>query len=355
MKGKKYMSKIKNLHGWKKALAIFGVVIGAIVAFVLLVLLCLHLFTPVVFNGFFSNAETEYLTPGLSDGLVPQGYAFVKDNEVYIQCGYMADGESASRIYVTDVKNTKDSKYVELYTDDEKPYTGHTGGITSANGYVWLANDGEDDDNCVWVLSLDEILAAENGGKITLKTKIHPETRAAYCYADDEYLWIGEFRDDEKYPTAENHRFDVEGGTNYAIVCAYLLDSSTKYGIRVEDTEGTVIPRFALSVTDMVQGFTHTDDGKFILSTSYGLNTSHLLFYNVAGTRSDGILVADGHEVPVYFLDAGNLAKDVVMPPMSEEIFVKDGRVFVLFESACQKYIFGNFTRGRHIYSFNLK
>ena len=39
---------------------------------------------------------------------------------------------------------------------------------------------------------------------------------------------------------------------------------------------------------------------------------------------------------------------------VSEEIFVKGDRLFVLFESACQKYIFGNLIRGTHIYSYEL-
>ena len=342
------MSKIKDLKGAKKVFALFGIILGAIIAFLLLALLCVHLFTPVVFNGFFSNADAEYPIPGLGDGFVPQGLAYIEENDAYLQCGYMADGVSASRIYLTNAEN---SKSIELYTSDNTPYTGHTGGITQYGNFVWLANDGEGEDNCVWVISLAEILAAENGGKVTLKTKFYPETRSAYCYADGDYLWVGEFRDDEKYPTAESHRFEVSGGTNYALVCAYRLDNSTEYGIAISDN--AVIPEFALSITDMVQGFTRTNDGGFVLSTSYGLNLSHLLFYNnTTADEADGSITVSGCEVPVYFLDSNNLSKDVTMPPMSEEICNKDGKIYVTFESASQKYIFGNFTRGRHVYSY---
>lgn len=347
------MSKIKDLKGAKKVFAIFGIILGAIIVFLLLALLCIHLFTPVVFNGFFSNADVEYPIPGLSDGLVTQGYAYVKESDAYLQCGYMADHVSASRIYVTYGENVESSKYVELYASDNTPYTGHPGGITQYGNFVWISNDGAGDDNCVWVISLADILAAENGGKITLTTKFHPETRSAYCYADGKYLWVGEFRDDDKYPTVASHEFQVSGGTNYALVCAYPLDPSTEYGIEISGD--AIIPELALSVTDMVQGFTHTGDGRFILSTSYGLKKSHLLIYNITTNQPDESISISGVDVPVYFLDADNLSRDVEMPPMSEEIFWKDGRVYVLFESACQKYIFGNFTRGRHIYSFVLE
>ncbi len=350
------MENAKKLTGWKKAFAIVGITLGAIVALVLAILIGIHALTPVVFNGFYFNADAEYVTPGIYEGLVPQGYAYVDENKLYLQCGYMADGKSASRIYVTNSEDIDDTFYVELYTADGKPYTGHTGGIASALGFVWLANDGDGDDNCVWVMSLAELLSAKNGGKMTLKTSFQPESRSAYCFADGNYLWVGEFHDAEKYPTKDTHKFDVSGGTNSALVCAYKLDANSEYGIACEkDGEADVFtPELLLSVTDQVQGFTKTPDG-FAISSSYAVSPSHLRFYSdVTKDTPDTALSVNGEDVPVYFLDADALTKDVQAAPMSEEIFVKDGRLYVLFESACQKYIFGNFTHGIHIYSYAL-
>ncbi len=350
------MEKLKALTGVQKALLIVGFAVVALIALLLITVLCLHLFTPVVFNDFFSNAKAEYVTPGIYEGLVPQGYAYEGERGIYLQCGYMADGESASRIYVTDADNTDETYFVELYTADGKPYTGHTGGITSAFGFVWLANDGEGDDNCVWVIKLADILSAENGGKITLNTNFKSETRAACCFVDGRYLWIGEFNNSEEYATKETHTFTVSGGENKALVCAYALDIDSKYGVASETVNGKDIftPVMALSVTDLVQGFTKTPDG-FALSTSYGINPSHLYFYeDVTKDNADASIKINEKDVPVYFLDADALTKEVVTTPMTEEIFVKDGKLYVLFESACQKYIFGNLIRGIHIYSYDL-
>lgn len=333
-----------------------GIVLGGLVALVLVIVLALHLCTPLVFRGFFGNADKEYLIPGLSDGLVPQGYAYVAEHEVYLQCGYMTDGVSASRIYVTNAADAKDTRYMELVTPDGAPYTGHTGGITAAGDFVWLANDGDGEDNCVWVLSLTELLAAENGSRITLTTKFQSETRAACCFADDKYLWVGEFNDGEKYVTDASHRFTVSGGENFALVCAYPLDSSSVYGVAFTEADGSPVftPALALSVTNLVQGFTRTPEG-FALSTSYGLSVSHIYFHqDVTTGEADSSIQINGAAVPVYFLDADSLTDDVSMPPMSEEIFVKDGRLYVLLESACKKYIFGNLIRGRHVYSYGL-
>jgi len=60
----------------------------------------------------------------------------------------------------------------------------------------------------------------------------------------------------------------------------------------------------------------------------------------------------DGKEVPLYYLDSANLTRRVDMPPMSEEVVCRDGKVYVLFESACTKYMFGNLIRGTHVYAY---
>ena len=350
---------IKDKKQWtikQKIARGIGIGAGSLAAFLAFMILALHLCTPLVFHGFFGHARKEYRIPGLGDGLVPQGYAYVADQEVYLQCGYMADGVSASRIYVTDATNTKNSRYIELVTADGAPYTGHTGGITAAGGFVWLANDGEGEDNCVWVLSLDELLTTENGGRITLTVKLQSETRAACCFADDQYLWVGEFNDGEKYVTDASHKFAVNGGENFALVCAYPLDGSSVYGVAFNEVDGQAVftPALALSVTDLVQGFTRTPEG-FALSTSYGLGISHIYFHqDVTKGEADSSIAINGTDVPVYFLDSESLTDDISLPPMSEEIFVKDGRLYVLLESACKKYIFGNLIRGRHVYSYEL-
>ena len=334
-----------------------GIGFGILAALLAVILLALNLLTPLVFNGFFGNAQKEYLIPGLSAGLVPQGYAYVAEEDVYLQCGYMADGVSASRIYVTNTKDTDDTRFVELYTADGAPYTGHTGGITAAGGFVWLANDGEGEDNCVWVLSLQDILTAEAGGSVRLTTRFQSETRAACCFADGEYLWVGEFNDGEKYVTDASHKFAVSGGENFALVCAYPLDTASVYGVAFTESDGKAVftPALALSVTNLVQGFTRTPEG-FALSTSYGLSVSHVYFHkDVTTGEADASLKVNGTDVPVYFLDSESLTDDLSLPPMSEEIFIKDGRLYVLLESACKKYIFGNLIRGRHVYSYELE
>ena len=63
----------------------------------------------------------------------------------------------------------------------------------------------------------------------------------------------------------------------------------------------------------------------------------------------------DGNNIPMIFLDSASLISDVVAPPMAEEILVRDGRIYIMNESASNKYIFGKFTTGSHVYSFPAK
>ncbi len=327
--------------------------LGSLIALILLALFAKHLITPLIYSDFFSNAEKEYAVPGLSDGIVPQGYTYAEDAGVYLMCGYMTDNESPSRIYITKEGDEKNSKYISLVTKDGKAYTGHTGGITCDGSFVWLANDGsvEDGDNGVWVLSLDQLLSAENGGEITLDTFFTPECRSAFCLVDGEYLWVGEFRDSEKYLTKDSHTFKIDSDeTNYALICRYRIDADSETGIS-DDT-----PDAILSVRDLVQGFIRSSDGSFVLSCSYGLANSFMYKYNdVTKDDADASLEVNGAKVPVWYLSDEDMQTSVEMPPMSEELVYRDGRIYVLFESACNKYVFGNFMRGRHIYSFEFK
>lgn len=337
----------------KKIGKIALIVLCSLLALVIVLLLGAHLFTPAVFSDFFKDAEKEFRIPGLSDGVVPQGFTYLPEQKLYIQCGYMADGENASRIYLIPEGDEKNASFVELLTKDGAPYTGHTGGITTDGKLVWLANDGEGEDNCVWVFSLDELLAAKAGDGIKLTTSFQPESRAAYCYVDGEYLWVGEFYREGDYPTKESHTFSVSGDVeHHALICAYPLDDTSATGIKAG------VPALLLSVTGQVQGMVRTEDGGFILSTSYGLSKSHLIFYkNILANQesADNALEIDGTNVPVWYLDASHLIRDIEAPPMSEEMVVRDGRVYYLTESACKKYIFGNFIRGRHVYSLPIE
>ncbi len=332
---------------WKRIGKISLIVLCSLLA----VWLLIQLVTTLIFFEFFNKSDKEFRTPGQSDGLVSQGFTYLPEQQFYLQCGYMADGVSASRIYVIPQNEPKEAYFIELMNADGTPYTGHTGGITAHGNFIWLANDGEGEDNCVWVLSLYDFFRLEAGQSYTLTTSFKPETRAAYCFVEGDYLWVGEFYRPGDYPTKESHTFTVNGGKeHHALIARYPIDTNTATGI----ADGG--PIAFLSVTDHVQGAARDQYGHFVLSTSYGLSKSHLFFYDdVLSGKNDDYLTVDGKNIPVWFLDDESLMRDLVCPPMSEEIVIHDDRIFYLTESASKKYIFGNFIRGRHVYSLPME
>lgn len=338
------MENKKKMPIWARVILI---ALAALIALVVLVLVGAHFITPLRYFDFFRASDAEYKTPGMMDGAVLQGYAYDETTNKFLHTAYMKDG-SASRLYVVDGENTKDVKSVKLVYPDGKAFTGHVGGVAIYKDFVWVAKS--DEQQGLWVLSLKEILAAEDGSEMKLTTDTTVDCPPSFCYSDGTYVWVGEFNDDGAYVSDEKHNFEVAGGhLNRAIVCAYLIDESSETGLKSET------PDKVMSIPNKVQGMTFID-GKWVFSTSYGFSTSHLYYYtDVTEDIPDCVIDIDGVEIPVWYCDSENLVHDAQLQPMAEGIITKDGKVFVSLESASLKYLFGNFTRGRRVYSYEMK
>ena len=115
------------------------------------------------------------------------------------------------------------------------------------------------------------------------------------------------------------------------------------------------VPDNVFSIPGMVQGTCTTDDGRIVLSVSYGIAPSHLLAYNVNLAAPDGTFTTgSGDEVELFCLDSRNLTEDLVGPPMQEGIESHDGRVYTTDESASNKYIFGKLCGAGRVYAVQL-
>ena len=303
----------------------------------LAVILAIGIFLTVWYCGarypeFDAAACRERPIPGLDSGLSPQGLCPLPEDSgfEYAMSGYIS-GE-ASRVYFIG----KTEKYVTLKQDGKDVKT-HFGGITYASGNLYIASG-----KGVVRFSLSDALAAKDGGVVEVTGEITAKLRgAAYCYYYDATLYIGEFYRPGNYETDENHHMSENGETNYALVWMYR---ETEDGFE-ED------PYAAISVREQVQGIAVWEDG-IALSTSYGLPDSTIWFYkNVLNETPHG----EFGGVPLYRLDSTNLVKTLRTPCMSEEIFVQDGRLYILFESLSKKYRYFVRRRISCIYSVPLK
>ena len=127
------------------------------------------------------------------------------------------------------------------------------------------------------------------------------------------------------------------------MIYAYKLDENSPFG--VNNT-----PVAAYSTTGLVQGMTFAG-GEMVLSTSYGVAPSHLKYYDLSAAQKERKTIGD-NTLDLYYLDGSCQTRDVTAPPMTEEIVYRNGRIYIMCESASNKYIFGKLMSGRYIYSF---
>lgn len=303
----------------------------------MIVLIVLHLVTTAVYFDFFNAAKGGFLIPGLDSAFVPQGFDYVEQEDVYLISGYMSDG-TASRVYARSGDGTV--VFSQLKNIDGSGYTGHSGGICHHGEFVFVAgHDG------VEVFRLQDILKgadASNVGKIETGYEI------AYCSFDNGYLLAGSFYHPGDYETPAQQRIMTPAGdANTALISVFRADDIYAFGIDPK-------PVAAVSTPGLVQGICFTAEDELVLSTSYSVASSHLSWYRIDAADAATIDLGYG-EVPLLYLDSSKLTDRVAIPPMSEELVCRDGRVWILFESACEKYYYGRAIRGYQVFSYERK
>ena len=330
----------------KSIVKILLIALISLVALVALVLIGAIGYFKLSVVSYYSASEKEFIIPGLKEDFVPQGMHYDENKGHFLVTGYSSSGE-ASPVYIVDDDSYKT---VRLKKADGSDFRGHAGGIAVANDYVYIAGG---DDRCLYVYSYSEILAAQDGGSVNCKGAF--STKAS----DNDYvdvscvtvvkdrIIIGEFYRDIDYPTLDSHKLTTGAGDyNQALAVEFKLSLESEFGI---DSD----PVAAYSLPDHVQGMYFTDE-KIYLSTSYGASFSHIFEYDVSRVNKSEITVL-GTKTTLYELDSSSLSYDYKIAPMSEEIEIVDGRLYVMCESASNKYMFGKLIGGKWCYSTNLE
>lgn len=328
----------ENTEKRRNPLIVILKVLACIIIILAILLIGIRIGEKFAFASFYNNAELEFPMPGVNDGFVGQGLDYVEEKDVFLTCGYSATKGEASSVYVinADGKATK----TELKNSDGSNYTGHTGGIAHYMSYCYITGaDGCD------VFNLSDILSGGEAKKIG-EIKSPEGHDPAYVVVHGGKLYEGSFYRAGNYPTPENERITSPAGDkNTSLIYVYNLDENAPFG--VNETEAPVA---AYSTPGLVQGMTFTDN-EIVLSTSYGFAASHLLYYDLSKVTKEQKTIGD-NTLELNYLDNSSLTRDVTAPFMSEEIVYKDGRIFIMTESASNKYIFGKFMSGRYLYSY---
>lgn len=307
----------------KKVIKAILIIFGSIFGLILIVLIGLNLLKFIIYNEYYDYANDVCMNPGLNDGFVPQGIAVSENEDLILTSGYMSNNKP-SRIYITNSKNN--ARYVELYKDNE-PFKGHVGGIALSGDDIYLSTGKK-----VYKMALNDVLTADNSVEVGEGIKVN--NSASYIFADDNYIYVGEFHDGGKYQT--NHKIETNDGTYYAICSMY-------------DKNDLSTPVRIYSIRNNVQGFCITKNGTIVLSTSMGITSSKYYIYEENKIKQSG----EYEGIPLYILD--EYSNVITGPAMSEDLSYANDKVYCLTESACNKYIFGKFFFANEIYTLDIK
>jgi hypothetical protein len=328
---------IRKVLAMKKVPKILLMLISVILGLTLLLFIGLNIFFRAPYKEFYSSSEKEFKIPGLNKGFTPQGLTLSASGS-FLTCGYMKDG-SASRIYVIG----DDEHYVQLRKEDGTADTNHAGGLAVYGDYLYLT-----DEDYISIYRLRDVLNASSGALVTPISQFYLNMQAAFLYVENDKMYVGEFYREENYMTDEAHHMMTDAGDmHHAIMSVYALSKAAEYGIVSE------VPEYVYSITGLAQGICIAGNGNIYLSTSYGTASSYIYGYNdPAQYAADGTFEIAGAEVPLYYMDSKHLEETVMLFPMSEELVFADGKIYVMGESASNKYIFGKFTGNNYVYSF---
>lgn len=290
--------------------------------------------TSELYDAFYAAGELGILTPGLKEGVIPQGISYLPEEDWVIFAGYRDDGGS-SAIIASDRQTGEVVKEVHLLNVDGSVYSGHAGGVCVTEKNIFISNASK-----LLRISLDTFRALPASSECAFEEEIPVPVNASYCSYNDGVLWVGEFQYGGEYKTDASHKVKSEDGRFKAWTCGYVLTGDTANEFKPEALTGAAAtPDYILSMTERIQGIT-VKDGQIYLSQSYGRKNASTLyrFSNVLENEPDATADVNGVTVPIWCLDKGVRTGALICPPMTECLTTVDGAVYVLFESGANKY-----------------
>lgn len=292
------------------------------------------------YSEYISTAEEAYLIPGLNEGFIPQGMDVWCERELLLISGYFKSTiySPSSVIFAIDMNTGEYVNHYLLKDKDGSYYTGHAGGIAVTPKNLFISSGGK-----LLRIPLSQLRDSEGGEALTVTEKISVPVRASFCNFSEGVLWVGDFRDEESgdYSTPEwRHLSDGTGKIWGAWCVGYHLDecdSEISAQRLVDSSEKFATPDMVLGIEDHIQGFSVTKN-RIALSQSYGRkNDSKILIYdNILDTPANSSVKLGDNDVPVWFLSDALTA--YTAPPLSEALSVKNGVLYILYESGATYY-----------------
>ena len=294
------------------------------------------------YKEFASIAKSEYLVPGLAEGIVPQGMDVWNEKDLLLISGYFynnTSGSPSSMIVAIDLKTGEHAGSYCLENIDGTPHTSHVGGLAVTEKNIFIANN-----NQLFRIPLSQMELLGRSGTLKIVESIKVPTRASFCNYSDGVIWVGDFQDESgSYETPEWRYMTNNDGKLYKAWAVGYKVKDTESEFSSENWDSSTMeyatPDYVLSIRKQIQGMTFVGD-QIVLSRSYGrTNDSNLYVYNSPlKNEQDTSVMLNDKSVPVWFLDSGVFVKDYTTMSMSEGVTCYNDKVLVLFETGTKKY-----------------
>ncbi|MCQ2437509.1 MAG: hypothetical protein MJ099_03835 [Clostridia bacterium] len=290
------------------------------------------------YSDYYKASEKALRIPEITKGYVPQGLEYLNETDRLLLTGYTKDG-SPSPMYVVDRKSGALEKKVFFRHADGTECRDHNGGLAVHGDCLYVCDD---TDNVLRVYSLADLNAAADGDFLNEIAAV-PLTAGddvimpAFVEATEDGLIVGEFYYAGKYETPVSHYVGDHHGL--AIVLPY---ADTPSG--VDPT-----PVRAYSLPDKAQGICFDTEGILYVSESWGTAASVIETYRDAAPEAE--IEVLGVTLPMTVLNDDLRLNAAKIAPMSEEIAVIEGMLYVNCESASNKYFFGRLNAAQNLFA----
>lgn len=314
------------------------VIVGLIAA----ILLGGRLFFRLPVSDYYAASRPAFGIPGLSDGYVPQALDYSKELDRMILSGYMKDG-SPSPVYVVDYKTGDVDATVTLTLSDGTLSHSHSGGLAVHNGLLYTCDSGND---VLHVFKIEDLGAIKGEGTIKEigTVPVHSDGDAvspAFVAAGPEGLVVGEFYIAKSYETPVSHYVD----DHHALAVLLPYDDS-ELGV-------SAVPTRAYSLPDKAQGMCFDEDGLMYVSESWAVSSSVIEVFRLG--EPTGEIQVLGRTLPLVMLGDENRVSSKKIAPMSEEIVILNGELYVNCESASKKYFFGLLNGAQNLFATDVE
>lgn len=289
------------------------------------------------YKNFFKEFKADFTIPGLFEGIIPQGICYIGELDAFAISGYYEETLFPSMLMLVNAETGKFTKAFPLQNVDGNDFSGHAGGLTASEDYIYITSE-----STCYICEINSLKNLKNGEKLKFQSNFKLNTFGSFACYDNGVLWTGDFIESSDKDREKARKITTlgSGETFYAYCEGYILKDGLPDVKKINSETTGYIPDFLLAIPEQVQGMSFTHSGKIIFSTSYGRkNNSKIYVYDdVLLTEKVGTYKIEETEIDLLACSSDLLKETIIAPPMAEGITQGEKGQYIIFESGAEKY-----------------